>query len=482
MAIDPNIALQIRPVEAPTFADSYGRALNIQRQRQQIGIQQQQMEENALGIAKQQRMEEDDARVMDAFRLGKDPDEVLGILKNSGVHNDTFSAIAKQLDARKKADLDAKKGELEVGALEDKRNLGMVYSMMDLSPEQLAANWGPFKSKWDTLNPKNQLSSTPLDRKALEKIAALLTWESSYKERKIEERAATAAADVAAREAAQLPGIEADAAGKVAELPARVKRAEMTAADPLGQTPGEAAQAASRKIDDERAERQFTETKRSNLEQERRGRASEAQGKSTAMLIPDGKGGYSYQKISEGQVVPPGAITPTGLSATNVPTAATRQMAEKAPRVLDLTARVEQLLAENEKQLGPLASRWDEFTVGKVGVKGKGYTQLRTDIGLLSTALMNMHVGSRGGEAMMEHFANLLKLSVQDPENLRAALGEIKLYAKQVEREAKPRGNEGEQPAAPSSYSQTATGPNGHKIGSNDGATWFDVGTGKKVE
>ena len=32
------------------------------------------------------------------------------------------------------------------------------------------------------------------------------------------------------------------------------------------------------------------------------------------------------------------------------------------------------------------------------------------------------------------------------------------------------------------SYKQTATGPNGHKIGSDDGDTWYDVKTGKKVQ
>lgn len=35
---------------------------------------------------------------------------------------------------------------------------------------------------------------------------------------------------------------------------------------------------------------------------------------------------------------------------------------------------------------------------------------------------------------------------------------------------------------APKSYSQTATGQGGHKIGSNDGKTWFDVKTGKAVQ
>lgn len=36
--------------------------------------------------------------------------------------------------------------------------------------------------------------------------------------------------------------------------------------------------------------------------------------------------------------------------------------------------------------------------------------------------------------------------------------------------------------AAPVAYSKTATGPNGHKIGSNDGQSWFDVKTGQAVK
>jgi hypothetical protein len=46
-----------------------------------------------------------------------------------------------------------------------------------------------------------------------------------------------------------------------------------------------------------------------------------------------------------------------------------------------------------------------------------------------------------------------------------------------------PTQQSGSEPAtAPKSYSQTATGSNGHKIGSNDGITWFDVKTGKAVK
>lgn len=39
------------------------------------------------------------------------------------------------------------------------------------------------------------------------------------------------------------------------------------------------------------------------------------------------------------------------------------------------------------------------------------------------------------------------------------------------------------QQQAPASYKQTATGPNGHKIGTNDGGqTWFDVQSGERVQ
>jgi hypothetical protein len=37
--------------------------------------------------------------------------------------------------------------------------------------------------------------------------------------------------------------------------------------------------------------------------------------------------------------------------------------------------------------------------------------------------------------------------------------------------------------AQPTTYKQTATGPNGHKIGSNDGGkTWFDAVNGKQIQ
>jgi hypothetical protein len=61
---------------------------------------------------------------------------------------------------------------------------------------------------------------------------------------------------------------------------------------------------------------------------------------------------------------------------------------------------------------------------------------------------MNMHVGARGGTELMQHFHDLIDGSKQDPDNLRAALGEIKDYAQRVQQESQAPGG-GAAPAAP---------------------------------
>ena len=146
------------------------------------------------------------------------------------------------------------------------------------------------------------------------------------------------------------------------------------------------------------------------------------------VIEPSGK----VDRLTPGQIAKPGSVTPGGLSSENVPTAATRTMSETAPKVIELANRSEQLIDQQINTLGPAASRWQEFMAGKVGAPNPEFTKLRTDIGLLQTALMRMHVGARGGEKIMEHFTDLIDASKQDPQNLKAALEEIKAYADEV--------------------------------------------------
>jgi len=121
-------------------------------------------------------------------------------------------------------------------------------------------------------------------------------------------------------------------------------------------------------------------------------------------------------------------------------TSSTRTMIEAAPKVEDFVDKIQSQIDGLQNDLGPAKGRWNEFWAGKVGTKNPQYTALRTDVGLLSTLLMRMHVGARGGEYIMKHFEDLINQGKQDPDNLRAALKEIKDYADNVIQEGRQQG------------------------------------------
>jgi hypothetical protein len=113
-------------------------------------------------------------------------------------------------------------------------------------------------------------------------------------------------------------------------------------------------------------------------------------------------------------------------------TAATRTMIEATPKVLQFSARIRPLIDQLQTQLGPAAGRWSEYMTGKVGADDPNFTRLRTNVALLQTLLMRMHVGARGGQEMMQHFKGIIDVGKQSPGNLLAALDVIDSYAKDV--------------------------------------------------
>ncbi len=117
---------------------------------------------------------------------------------------------------------------------------------------------------------------------------------------------------------------------------------------------------------------------------------------------------------------------------TQTPTNDIKVMVQSAPQVLALVDRADSLIDRQIEQLGPLKSRWAEFWSGKVGMPNPQFRQLMTDVDLLSTRLMKMHVGARGSVDMMKHFQNILAAGHQSPENLKAAINEIKDYANEI--------------------------------------------------
>ena len=80
-------------------------------------------------------------------------------------------------------------------------------------------------------------------------------------------------------------------------------------------------------------------------------------------------------------------------------------------------------------ELEGLAPRWNEFLSGTVGAADPRYVALRTHVnGLLSTALMQAHVGARGSGQMMEHFQDIANAGKMSAPTLQAALNAEREY------------------------------------------------------
>lgn len=116
---------------------------------------------------------------------------------------------------------------------------------------------------------------------------------------------------------------------------------------------------------------------------------------------------------------------------------------------------------------------------GKVGAPNPEFTKLRTDVGLLTTKLMRMHVGARGGELMMQHFQNLIDSGKQSPENMRAALDEIDQYAKETASE-KPGQSKSQVAPADSPPSGPPAGAT-HTAKGSDGKMHYTNAQGKDL-
>jgi len=115
------------------------------------------------------------------------------------------------------------------------------------------------------------------------------------------------------------------------------------------------------------------------------------------------------------------------------------------------------IAAFSPEELSAIGARWNEFTAGKLGAASdQRYTALRTDTKLLSTALMQAHVGSKGSEQIMEHFSNLADAGKMDGDTLKTAIATEKRYV--TEKAMLPKGTPAGQPVQPQQTS-------GHKVG-----------------
>jgi hypothetical protein len=121
----------------------------------------------------------------------------------------------------------------------------------------------------------------------------------------------------------------------------------------------------------------------------------------------------------------------TGLAKMDADTAKKMVVSRQliAPNGLFAMANQEMRKLDSEGKLGVLASRWNEMKT-KAGDNPE-FVPLLNHMKLLSTALMQSHVGSRGSEDMMEHFASMANAGTMNAKTLRAALGSEYSYVRE---------------------------------------------------
>lgn len=173
-----------------------------------------------------------------------------------------------------------------------------------------------------------------------------------------------------------------------------------------------------------------------------------------------------------------------------------------APEVLNSTlnqAAISQLINAHPSTIGQIWQGW----VGKqVDPKVFQYAQevlhTREDVMALRSFLGNSPV--RSDRQFQTYLAQVPDASISTPEQLESRLAPLETtvnairgsqaggFPSKVPSVASPRPIQGggrgvgELPSAgPAQYKMTATGQDGHRIGSNDGTSWFDLATGQPI-
>lgn len=122
-------------------------------------------------------------------------------------------------------------------------------------------------------------------------------------------------------------------------------------------------------------------------------------------------------------------LSANGVSISHID-AQTRDAAKFAKSALTHIPTIEKEIAGLEKsgKLGPAMSRWGDFMAGTYGAGDPEFNALRTNIGLMDTAMGRVHGGARGGgsQVMLQHFKGMLSAKVMDPATLRSSLGVFK--------------------------------------------------------
>ena len=150
-----------------------------------------------------------------------------------------------------------------------------------------------------------------------------------------------------------------------------------------------------------------------------------AQGRPVQIVGQNGAVNYDFA----GHAIATGAETPgsipfqyeKGQQMAELPTAASRQMAQMAQTVTPQIQAVSSQVDRLKDKLGPGAGRWNEFWVNKGGLNDPDFANLDQNLDLLASAIVRTHFGASGGQeyrlALRKSFGE-----AQSPEDLKARI------------------------------------------------------------
>ena len=157
-----------------------------------------------------------------------------------------------------------------------------------------------------------------------------------------------------------------------------------------------------------------------------------------SVMVPNGQGGYTLQRVLPGQTVGPGAITTSGMSGLNAPkpTADEQRRADLAENLNENLSTIEAIARKRPELFGPLAGRWTELKQ-KFGSKDPDISALQTSEHQLGMAQISAH-GMRSAQGI-QAAADSIMNNLHNPapaliSSINTARNSIKTFTADVNR------------------------------------------------
>ena len=161
------------------------------------------------------------------------------------------------------------------------------------------------------------------------------------------------------------------------------------------------------------------------------------------MIVPNGQGGGTVERLTQGQSVAPGAQTAAGVNAVNTPTMQQRTAAGRAGTVVAMAPEVLSRIDALAPKLGPVEGRWNEFMQGRVGSDDPDFAALRSDLLMMSSAVALAHAQGRLPENLREEFDRAINAPKQTPANLKATIQTMLPWLQKMQNQGQPNAPQG---------------------------------------